>query len=98
MTIATLTTRGQKISNQIVSADVIEINQGPFSFTALTENILTEEDKIVIRYEVDGEMCNHEITNDMLNNAHVEDGQIVFAWGTQLSISLYKIAAINAVE
>ena len=98
MTIATLTTRGQKISNQIVSADVIEINQGPFSFTALTENILTEEDKIVIRYEVDGECCNHEITNDMLNNAHVEDGQIVFAWGTQLSISLYKIAAINAVE
>jgi hypothetical protein len=98
MTIATLTTRGQKISNQIVSADVIEINQGPFSFTALTESITTEEDKIVIKYEVDGEMCNHEITNDMLNNAHVEDGQIVFAWGTQLSISLYKIAAINAVE
>jgi hypothetical protein len=98
MTIATLTTRGQKISNQIVSADVIEINQGPFSFTALTESITTEEDKIVLKYEVDGEMCNHEITNDMLNNAHVEDGQIVFAWGTQLSISLYKIAAINAVE
>lgn len=98
MTITTLTTRGQKISNQIVSADVIEINQGPFSFTALTESILTEEDKIVIKYEVDGEMCNHEISNDMLNNAHVEDGQIVFAWGTQLSISLYKIAAINAVE
>lgn len=98
MTIATLTTRGQKISNQIVSADVIEINQGPFSFTALTESITTEEDKIVIKYEVDGEMRNHEITNDMLNNAHVEDGQIVFAWGTQLSISLYKIAAINAVE
>ena len=98
MTIATLTTRGQKISNQIVSADVIEINQGPFSFTALTESITTEEDKIVIKYEVDGEMCNHEITNDMLNNAHVEDGRIVFAWGTQLSISLYKIAAINAVE
>ena len=98
MTIATLTTRGQKISNQIVSADVIEINQGPFSFTALTESITTEEDKIVIKYEVDGEMCNHEITNDMLNNAHVEDGQIVFAWGTQLSISLYKIAAIDAVE
>ena len=98
MTIATLTTRGQKISNQIVSADVIEINQGPFSFTALTESITTEEDKIVIKYEVDGEMCNHEITNDMLNNAHVEDGQIVFAWGTQLSISLYKITAINAVE
>ena len=98
MTIATLTTRGQKISNQIVSADVIEINQGPFSFTALTESITTEEDKIVIKYEVDGEMCNHEISNDMLNNAHVEDGQIVFAWGTQLSISLYKIAAINAVE
>jgi hypothetical protein len=98
MTIATLTTRGQKISNQIVSADVIEINQGPFSFTALTESIITEEDKIVISYEVDGEYCNHEITNDMLNNAHVEDGQIVFAWGTQLSISLYKIAAINAVE
>ena len=98
MTITTLTTRGQKISNQIVSADVIEINQGPFSFTALTESITTEEDKIVIKYEVDAEMCNHEITNDMLNNAHVEDGQIVFAWGTQLSISLYKITAINAVE
>jgi len=98
MTITTLTTRGQKISNQIVSADVIEINQGPFSFTALTESITTEEDKIVLKYEVDGEMCNHEITNDMLNNAHVEDGQIVFAWGTQLSISLYKLAAINAVE
>ena len=98
MVITTLTTRGQKISNQIVSADVIEITQGPFSFTALTESILTEEDKIVIRYEVDGEYCNHEISNDMLNNAHVEDGQIVFAWGTQLSISLYKIAAINAVE
>ena len=98
MTITTLTTRGQKISNQIVSADVIEINQGPFSFTALTESITTEEDKIVLKYEVDGEMCNHEITNNMLNNAHVEDGQIVFAWGTQLSISLYKIAAINAVE
>ena len=98
MTITTLTTRGQKISNQIVSADVIEINQGPFSFTALTEAITTEEDKIVLKYEVDGEMCNHEITNDMLNNAHVEDGQIVFAWGTQLSISLYKITAINAVE
>ena len=98
MTLVTLTTKGQKISNQIFSADVIEINQGPFSFTALTESITTEEDKIVIKYEVDGEMCNHEITNDMLNNAHVEDGQIVFAWGTQLSISLYKIAAINAVE
>lgn len=98
MTITTLTTRGQKISNQIVSADVIEINQGPFSFTALTESITTEEDKIVIKYEVDGEMCNHEISNDMLNNAHVEDGYIVFAWGTQLSIFLYKIAAINAVE
>ena len=98
MTITTLTTRGQKISNQIVSADVIEINQGPFSFTALTETITTEEDKIVLKYEVDGEMCDHEITNDMLNNAHVEDGQIVFAWGTQLSISLYKIAVINAVE
>ena len=98
MTIATLTTRGQKISNQIVSADVIEIIQGPFSFTALTESITAEEDKIVIRYEVDGEYCNHEISNDMLNNAYVEDGQIVFAWGTQLSISLYKIAAINAVE
>ena len=98
MTITTLTTRGQKISNQIVSADVIEINQGPFSFTALTESILTEEDKIVLKYEVDGEMCNHEITNDMLNNAHVEDGQIVFAWGTQLSISLYKLSVVNAVE
>jgi hypothetical protein len=98
MTITTLTTRGQKISNQIVSADVIEINQGPFSFTALTETILTEEDKIVISYEVDGEYCKHEITNDMLNNAHVEDGHIVFAWGTQLSISLYKLAVINAVE
>ena len=98
MTLVTLTTKGQKISNQIVSADVIEINQGPFSFTALTETILTEEDKIVIRYEVDDEYCKHEITNDMLNNAHVEDGHIVFAWGTQLSISLYKIAAINAVE
>jgi len=61
MTITTLTTRGQKISNQIVSADVIEINQGPFSFTALTESITTEEDKIVLKYEVDGEMCNHEI-------------------------------------
>jgi hypothetical protein len=98
MTITTLRTRGQKISNQIVSADVIEINQGLFSFTALTESITTEEDKIVIKYEVDGKICNHEITNNMLNNAHVEDGQIVFAWGTQLSISLYKIAAINAVE
>ena len=98
MTITTLTTHGQKISNQIVSADVIEINQGPFSFTALTENILTEEDKIVISYEVDGEYCNHEITNDMLNNAHIEDGQIEFAWGTQLSISLYKLAVMNAVE
>jgi hypothetical protein len=98
MTITTLTTRGHKISNQIVSADVIEINQGPFSFTALTESITTEEDKIVIKYEVDGEMCNHEISNDMLNNAHVEDGQIVFAWGTQLSISLYKLAVLNAVE
>ena len=98
MTITTLTTRGQKISNQIVSADVIEINQGPFSFTALTETILTEEDKIVIRYEVDDEYCKHEITNDMLNNANIVDGQIEFAWGTQLSISLYKLAAINAVE
>jgi len=97
MTITTLTTKGQKISNQIVSADVIEINHGPFSFTALTESILTEEDKIVIKYEMDGEMCNHKITNDMLNNAHVEDGHIVFAWGTQLSISLYKLAVINAV-
>ena len=98
MTITTLTTHGQKISNQIVSADVIEINQGPFSFTALTETILTEEDKIVIRYEVDDEYCKHEITNDMLNNAHVEDGHIVFAWGTQLSISLYKLSVVNAVE
>ena len=98
MTITTLTTKGQKISNQILSADVIEITQGPFSFTALTETILTEEDKIVIRYEVDGEYCKHEITNDMLNNAHVEDGHIVFAWGTQLSISLYKLAVMNAVE
>jgi len=98
MTLVTLTTKGQKISNQILSADVIEITQGPFSFTALTETILTEEDKIVIRYEVDGEYCNHEITNEMLNNADIEDGQIVFAWGTQLSISLYKITAINAVE
>jgi len=98
MTITTLTTHGQKISNQIVSADVIEINQGPFSFIALTETILTEEDKIVISYEVDGEYCKHEITNDMLNNAHVEDGHIVFAWGTQLSISLYKLSVVNAVE
>ena len=98
MTLVTLTTKGQKISNQILSADVIEITQGPFSFTALTETMLTEEDKIVISYEVDGEYCNHEITNDMLNNANIEDGQIVFAWGTQLSISLYKITAINAVE
>jgi len=98
MTITTLTTHGQKISNQIVSADVIEINQGPFSFTALTEAILTEEDKIVIRYEVDDEYCKHEITNDMLNNAHVEDGHIVFAWAHQLSISLYKLSVINAVE
>ena len=98
MTITTLTTKGQKISNQIVSADVIEINQGPFSFTALTETVLTEEDKIVISYEVDGEYCKHEITNDMLNNAHVEDGHIVFAWGTQLSISLYKLSVVNAVE
>jgi hypothetical protein len=98
MTITTLTTRGQKISNQIVSADVIEINQGPFSFTALTESIITEEDKIVIKYEVDDEICNHAITNDMLNNEHVEDGNIVFAWGTQLSISLYKLAVLNAVE
>jgi 16S rRNA A1518/A1519 N6-dimethyltransferase RsmA/KsgA/DIM1 with predicted DNA glycosylase/AP lyase activity len=98
MTITTLTTHGQKISNQIVSADVIEINQGPFSFTALTESILTEEDKIVIKYEVDGDMCNHEITNDMLNNAHIEDGNIVFAWAHQLSISLYKLSVINAVE
>lgn len=98
MTLVTLTTKGQKISNQIVSADVIEITQGPFSFTALTESILTEEDKIVIRYEVDGEYCNHEITNDMLNNAHIEDGQIEFAWGTQLSISLYKLTPVNAVE
>ena len=98
MAITTLTTRGQKISNQIVSADVIEINHGPFSFTALTESILTEKDKIVISYEVDGEYCKHEITNDMLNNAHVEDGHIVFAWGTQPSISLYKLAVMNAVE
>jgi len=98
MTITTLTTHGQKISNQIVSADVIEINQGPFSFTALTETILTEEDKIVISYEVDGEYCKHEITNDMLNNAHVEDGHIVFAWAHQLSISLYKLSVVNAVE
>ena len=98
MTLVTLTTKGQKISNQILSADVIEITQGPFSFTALTETIITEEDKIVIRYEVDDEYCKHEITNDMLNNAAIEDGQIVFAWGTQLSISLYKITAINAVE
>ena len=98
MTLVTLTTKGQKISNQILSADVIEITQGPFSFSALTETIITEEDKIVIRYEVDGEYCNHEITNDMLNNAAIEDGHIVFAWGTQLSISLYKITAINAVE
>ena len=98
MTITTLTTHGQKISNQIVSADVIEINQGPFSFTALTETILTEEDKIVIRYEVDGEYCKHEITNDMLNNAYVEDGHIVFAWAHQLSISLYKLSVVNAVE
>ncbi|NDA07751.1 MAG: hypothetical protein EBZ21_08370 [Flavobacteriia bacterium] len=98
MVITTLTTRGQKISNQIVCADVIEITQGPFTFTALTESILTEEDKIVIRYEVDGEYCSHEISNDMLNNAHVEDGQIVFAYGSQLSISLYKLTATNAVE
>jgi len=98
MTITTLTTHGQKISNQIVSADVIEINQGPFSFTALTESILTEEDKIVISYEVDGEYCKHEITNDMLNNAHIEDGHIVFAWAHQLSISLYKLSVVNAVE
>ena len=98
MTLVTLTTKGQKISNQIFSADVIEITQGPFSFTALTETIITEEDKIVIRYEVDDEYCKHEITNDMLNNADIEDGHIVFAWGTQLSISLYKITAINAVE
>jgi len=98
MTITTLTTKGQKISNQILSADVIEITQGPFSFTALTETILTEEDKIVIRYEVDDEYCKHEITNDMLNNAHIEDGHIVFAWAHQLSISLYKLSVINAVE
>ena len=98
MTLVTLTTKGQKISNQIFSADVIEITQGPFSFAALTETILTEEDKIVIRYEVDDEYCKHEITNDMLNNAGIEDGQIVFAWGTQLSISLHKLTPVNAVE
>lgn len=98
MVITTLTTRGQKISNQIVCADAIEINQGPFSFDALCESIVTEDDKIVIRYEIDGEYCDHEITNDMLNNAHVEDGKIVFAHGTQLSISLYKLTPVNAVE
>lgn len=98
MVITTLTTKGQKISNQIVSADAIEITQGPFSFTALCESIITEDDKIVIRYEVDGEYCNHEITNDMLNNADIEDGEIVFAHGTQLSISLYKFTTVNAVE
>jgi len=34
----------------------------------------------------------------MLNKAHVEEGHIVFAWGTHLSISLYKLAVMNAVE
>lgn len=98
MVITTLTTRGQKISNQIVCADAIEIYDGPFSFTALCESISTEDDKIVIRYEVDGEYCSHEISNEMLNNAHVEDGQIVFAHGTQLTISLYKFTDIFAAE
>ena len=98
MTLVTLTTKGQKISNQILSADVIEITQGPFSFTALTETILTEEDKIVIRYEVDDEYCKHEITNEMLNNANIVDGQIEFAWNDQLTIALYKLTPVNAVE
>ena len=103
MTLVKLTSKAQKIVNQIMSADTIDISHGPVVERIPKKDITLTYEGLDCSVDVDGEDGVMLITNDMLNAAEIVDGFIEIdgdkiennEYGS-MTISLYTLQSLSA--
>jgi len=103
MTLVKLTSKAQKIVNQIMSADTIDISHGPVVERIPKKDISLTYEGLECIVDVDGEDGVMLITNDMLNAAEIVDGFIEIdgdkiennEYGS-MTISLYTLQSLSA--
>jgi len=103
MKVVKLTKKAQDIVNQIMSADAIEFEHGPFVERVTFNNINLQYDKLVLTVDNDGDFDEMHIKNETLNEAVVANGIIQIAaehikdneYG-DMTITLYKLSKFVA--
>lgn len=103
MTLVKLNSKAQKIVNQIMSADTIDISHGPVVERIPKKDISLTYEGLECIVDVDGEDGVMLITNDMLNAAEIVDGFIEIdgdkiennEYGS-MTISLYTLQSLSA--
>jgi len=103
MKVVKLTKKAQDIVNQIMSADAIEFEHGPFVERVTFNNINLQYDKLVLTVDNDGDFDEMHIKNETLNEAVITNGIIEIAaehikdneYG-DMTITLYKLSKFVA--
>jgi len=104
MKVVKLTSKAQKIVNQIMAADAVEIEHGPRINRAYTENTLLSNKGIQFSVEDDKHDGFIEISNNTLNKAEISGDIIVIdannieenEYGS-MTIVLYSLVKLAAV-
>ena len=102
MKVVKLTKKAQDIVNQIMSADAIDFEHGPFVERVTYGNMNLEQDKLVLN--ADSDFDEMHIKNETLNEAIITNGIIQIAaehikdneYGN-MTITLYKLSKIAAL-
>ena len=101
MKVIKLTKKAQDIVNQIMSADAIDFEHGPFVERVTYGNMNLEQDKLVLN--ADSDFDEMHIKNETLNEAIITNGVIQIAaehikdneYGN-MTITLYKLSKLAA--
>jgi hypothetical protein len=104
MKVPKLTKKAQDIVNQIMSADAIDFEHGPFVEMVTYGNMNLEQDKLVLSVDRDGDYGEMHIKNETLNEAVIVGGVIEIAAKHiknnehgDMTITLYKLSKIAAL-
>ena len=103
MKVVKLTKKAQDIVNQIMSADAIDFEHGPFVERVTYDNMNLQYDKLVLSVDSDGNFDEMHIKNETLNEAVITNGIIQIAaehikdndYG-DMTITLYKLSKLAA--
>ena len=103
MKVVKLTKKAQDIVNQIMSADAIEFEHGPFVERVTYDNMNLQYDKLVLSVDSDGNFDEMHIKNETLNEAVITNGIIQIAaehikdndYGA-MTLTLYKLSKLAA--